>query len=207
LLKESDDDEEAEDAKSKMNDNRSQKTNKSNRKESKRSERASSTKAHDAWIQENENEDPLDLLDPMAIKRVLATKPLTKEEILNKKLKEQENKSKNRGFKTTSDGRLVIEDDENDNDENDDRKSKIKSKTKKPDQLDEMMDTLSISKKSSVSKKSKQKRALDADDSDDEILEESKSRFSYRAGGSGIHRKLNNKKENVDYGAEYRAKV
>jgi ribosomal RNA-processing protein 12 len=205
LLKESDDDEDDNnEAKSKI-ESKSQKTNKIN-KTNKKSEKASANtkKGHDAWIQENEDEDPLDLLDPMAIKRVFATKPLTKEEIEKKKSKGLA--EKNRGFKMSSDGRLLIDEDDEDDNEEDDKKSRTK-KNKKPDHLDEMMDTLSISKKSSASKKSKQKRPLDGDDSDDEIIEDNKSKFSYKTGGSGIHRKILNKKEPVDYGSEYRSKV
>ena len=44
-------------------------------------------------------------------------------------------------------------------------------------------------------------------DSDDEVID-TKSRNSYKAGGSGIHRKIDkNKKEKPDFGAEYRSKV
>ena len=205
LLKESDDDED-ETMKSKIDakSQKSTKTSKTNSKDKEKVTKASTNGKHDAWLQENESEDPLDLLDPMAIKHVFATKPLTKEEILKKKSKDLSEKSKNRGFKTTSDGKLLIEDDE-DEDDNFDKKSKVK-KNKKPDELDEMMDTLSLSKKSTTSKKSKSKRALDGDDSDDDVVEDKKSKFSYKAGGSGIHRKIV-KKEQADYGSEYKSKV
>lgn len=154
-----------------------------------------------AWLQENEEDDPLDLLDPMAIKRVLATKPLTKEEIVNKKKRELASKSSNRGFKMSSDGKLVIDDDDEE-----ETQGKKKQGKKKGDDLDEMMDTLSLSKMSTKSsrKSMHKKRSLgDDNDSDDEVMD----RFSYRSGGTGIHRKVSSNKKPTDAGSEYRAKV
>jgi len=157
---------------------------------------------HSSWIRENDNEDPLDLLDPMAIKNVFATKPLTKHEIQVKREKEETNRSRNRGFKQDADGRLLIEE----SDEEDVKKPGKKSA--KPDELDDMMDTLSLSKKSTMSKKSIKKRAMDGDDSDeDDVVDDVKTRRSYKPGGSGIHRKLNGKREVVNVGNEYKAKV
>ena len=197
LLKESDDDEPAEE------DVKSQRTNKKDRS-SKRSEKKSQNNGHKSWIQENDNEDPLDLLDPMAIKNVFATKPLTKQQILMKKTKEEASRSKNRGFTMSSDGKLLIGESD---DENlpDDRRSKA-GKSKGNDYLDDMMDTLSLDKKSMASRKSK-KQTMDEDDSDDDGIDDKKSRFSYKAGGTGIHRQLNGKREVSQYGSEYKAKV
>lgn len=183
---------------------KSSKTNKST-KQTERAKRTSNNSNPLAWIQENETDDPLDLLDPMAIKRVLGTKPLTKEQIETKRTKEATSKSKNRGFKLGNDGKIVIED----SDSEDENVKKTKPKNKKGDDLEEMMDTLSLSKKSLASKKSnKLKRDLsEMNDSDDEVID-TKSRNSYKAGGSGIHRKIDkNKKEKPDFGAEYRSKV
>jgi hypothetical protein len=190
---------------------KSKKTSKSNKKDDKSRRQKNSEKQAMAWLQENENDDPLDLLDPMAIKRVMATKPLSKEEIEKKKQKELNSKSKNRGFSIDrNSGKLVIKDDEDeeDSDDQDDKKSRKSKKLlkNKSDNIDEMMDTLSISKKSQLSRKTK-KRAIDTDndDSDDDV-KDNKSKFSYKPGGSGIHRKLDGKKE-VGIGKEYRAKV
>jgi hypothetical protein len=147
----------------------------------------------------------LDLLDPMAIKRVFATKPLTKDEIEAKIKRETSSKSKNRGFELAADGKIMIGDDDSDTEF-----KKKSNKTKKPDEIEEMMDTLSLSKKSFISKKSnKLKRGANEMDDSDEDLEDTKSKNTYKAGGSGIHRKLdkNKKPEKVDYGAEYRSKV
>jgi hypothetical protein len=189
--------------------NRTGKTNRSER----RAQRKERKTDDSAWLQEDENEDPLDLLDPMAIKHVLATRPLTKEQIEKKK----EKKVKNGGFKATADGRLMIEDsDESDDADVKSRKSGKSSgkKKKQPDQIDEMMDTLSIGKKSSASLR-KKKRSLDADDScsdtDDEAAtakSDKRSSFKYKAGGAGIHRKLDKNKQSVpEFGSEYKAKV
>lgn len=204
LLKESDDDEaEAVDAKT----TRTSKTNKSERN-IKRSEKKASSGGHKSWIQENDDEDPLDLLDPMAIKNVFATKPLTKTEIAMKKEREETSRSKNRGFSMGSDGRLLIQDSDED-EMPDDMRSRRSSKAKKTDELDDMMDTLSLSRKSMASKKSQKKRGLDGDDSDeDDGMDDRKSSFSYKAGGTGIHRKLKpGEKKPSEYGSEYKAKV
>lgn len=205
LLKESDDDEEeALDAKT----TRTSKTNKSERN-TKRSEKKANSAGHKSWIQENDNEDPLDLLDPMAIKNVFATKPLTKTEIAKKKEREETSRLKNRGFSMGSDGRLLIQDSDEDETTPDDMRSRKSGKVKKTDELDDMMDTLSLSRKSMASKKSQKKRGLDGEDSDeDDGMDDKKSSFSYKAGGTGIHRKLKEgeKKPSV-YGSEYKAKV
>ncbi len=89
LLKESDDDEPSPQA-----DARSQLTSKTSKSErsSKRAEKKAANSGNrtgpSSWIRENDNEDPLDLLDPMAIKNVCATKPLTKQQIQAKRDKE-----------------------------------------------------------------------------------------------------------------------
>jgi hypothetical protein len=60
------------------------------------------------------------------------------------------------------------------------------------------MDTLSLSKMSA--KKNKDKKDDDNDDNNDA--------FSYKTGGSGIHRNLNKpKRKEISFGEEYRAKV
>lgn len=155
------------------------------------------------WLQEQDEETPLDLLDPMAIKSVLATKPLTKEQQEKRKLKELNAKSKNRGFKLSSDGKLLIDDSDEDDDDVKSKLSRKSNKNKDGGDIEDMMDTLSIGRKSTASKK---KRSRDDDDSDNEDNVDAKSKFSYKSGGTGIHRNLSAKKS-VDYGAEYRAKV
>ena len=136
----------------------------------------------------------------MAIKRVFATKPLTKEEIESKKNKESLNKSKNRGFKLSFDGKIMIDDD--------DINENTLNKKPKSDAIEEMMDTLSLSKKSFTSRKSNRlKRSVgEIDDSEDE--DDSKSKRTYKTGGTGIHRKLEKStKQASTFGADYKAKV
>jgi hypothetical protein len=193
LLKESDSESEI------AKDDKSQKTNKTKKGKIEKNKVLAESNPL-AWIQENESDDPLDLLDPMAIKRVFATKPLTKEEIEIKKNKESLNRSKNRGFTLTSDGKIMINDD--------DISAKVVNKKPKSDEIEEMMDTLSLSKKSFISRKSnKLKRSAgDMDDSEDE--DDTKSKRTYKTGGTGIHRKLDKSSKQVSsFGADYKAKV
>ncbi len=111
LLKESDEEEEEEERAADVRSSRTSKTNKTNKSErnEKRAAKKATSSGHRSWIQENDNEDPLDLLDPMAIKNVFATKPLTKREIAQKREREETSRSKNRGFGVGSDGRLLIQ--------------------------------------------------------------------------------------------------
>jgi hypothetical protein len=207
LLEDSDSDDDNDDEEDKY----SRKTNKSGKD---KKDKGAKIKAN-TWIKEDdENDEPLNLLDPMAIKNVLATRPLTQEQIQKKKDKEMNNKAKNRGFKVNQDGRLIIKDDDNDNDDgvesgadsdeeiidNKSRNIKKKEKIRKSASanLDELMDTLSLSKMSA--KKNKEKKDDDNDDNNDA--------FSYKTGGSGIHRNLNKpKRKEISFGEEYRAKV
>ena len=200
LLKESDseDDEAQLDSKS----HKTLKSTKSSKSEKEKKRGDKKSKHPMAWIQEDENEDPIDLLDPMTIKNVLATKPLTRQQILSKQEKVKNAKSKNRGFKMDSDGKLMIDDD----DDADDEETGVELKTKrksKPDEIEEMMDTLSLSKKSLAASR-KSKRTMEHD-SDEEDNDDKRSKTSYRTGGTGIHRRVN-KNERAEYGAEYKAK-
>jgi hypothetical protein len=210
---ESDNDEEQRETKSQKS-SKSNKTNKSNINSRKLDSKGNSSRASGAalaWLRENENDDPLDLLDPLAIKRVLATKPLTKEELDKKRNKEMRSKTKNRGFKMDG-GRLVIDDD-SDEGSADEEKNKSTKKKKQPDHIEEMMDTLSLSKMSTgggsnknSGKKNKLKRHIGEDDSDDSD-NDTKSKYSYKSGGTGIHRKVEKGKKSVDFGSEYKSKV
>ena len=81
---------------------------------------------------------------------------------------------------------------------------------KKGDDLDDMMDTLSLSRKSVASRKSQARRALEGEESDGEEggADDKRSSFSYKAGGTGIHRRLKAGEKKVsEYGSEYKAKV
>jgi ribosomal RNA-processing protein 12 len=209
LLKESDD-EDIDDE----DDNKSKRTNKTIKRETKLRNK-NDNKNSMTWLQENETDDPLDLLDPMAIKRVLATRPLTQNQIIAKREKELKDKQTNRGFRVDNRGRLLINDD--DDEEYDDvatvyNRNKTKGYRKNrsndngdddDDHIDEMMDTMSLSK-SEIAKKKKKYKFEEADSDEEAMREETKSKFSYKAGGSGIHRTV---KRTPEIGSEYKAKV
>ena len=222
FLLEDSDSEEEDDKKSRALSEKTNKTSKTNKKDGKASKKK--TTGAKTWLKEGDDDDePLDLLDPMAIRNVLATKPLTQEQIKRKKDKEVYNKTKNRGFKVDTEGRLIIKDDDDkDGGDNDDdsgdsddeiidnksRNAKKKEKIKKSASanLNELMDTLSLSKLSTA----KSKKSTKADDAADSDNDRNDDAFSYKTGGTGIHRNLNQqqqKRKKITFGEEYRAKV
>ncbi|KAI3363169.1 hypothetical protein L3Q82_011818 [Scortum barcoo] len=126
-----------------------------------------------AWLKEGEEDDPLNFLDPKVSQRVLATNP-----VLKKSAKVDH------GFKVTSDGRLIIkEDDEED----------VKDKDE-----GEMKDIL---EEAGVKSKKSQKRKFQDDNFDEDM--DIDPQLKYKAGGSGIHRPLGGKD---DIGADYKSK-
>jgi hypothetical protein len=222
LLEDSDSDSESEDE-DKFS-KKSGKTDKSTKSKDGKKEksRAKAAKAN-AWITENDDdEEPLNLLDPMAIRNVMATKPLTQAQIKKKKDKEVFNKTKNRGFKVNQDGRLIIKDENgkggdggdesgDSDDEIIDNKSRILKKKEKirrsaSENLNELMDTLSLSKQSTKSTKStKSSRSKKGGDGESVVNTDG---FSYKTGGTGIHRNLNQqKRKTISFGEDYKAKV
>ncbi|XP_030626814.1 RRP12-like protein isoform X2 [Chanos chanos] len=126
-----------------------------------------------AWLKEGVADEPLNFLDPKAAQRVLATNP-----DLKKSGKVQHN------FKMTSDGRLIIREEDKEDD-----------KTKDADR--EMDDIL---EEAGVKSKKTQKRKMD-DDLDDDM--EIEPQLKYKAGGSGIHRPLGGRGE---LGEDYKSK-
>ncbi|KAG9275329.1 RRP12-like protein [Astyanax mexicanus] len=126
-----------------------------------------------AWLKEGVSDDPLNFLDPKASQRVLATNP-----DLKKTAKVEH------GFKVTSDGRLIIkEDDEDDGAKDDDQ------------------DIEDILKEAGVKTKKTQKRKIEDDMDDDDMDVE--PQMKYKAGGIGIHRPLGGRQES---GSEYKSK-
>uniref|UniRef100_A0A674BU55 Ribosomal RNA processing 12 homolog n=1 Tax=Salmo trutta TaxID=8032 RepID=A0A674BU55_SALTR len=121
-----------------------------------------------AWLKEGQGDEPLNFLDPTVSQRVLATNPDMK-----KRAKVQHS------FKVTSDGRLIIRED---NDEG--------GKTK------EMKDILE-----EAGVKSTKKRTFQDGHYDDDM--EIEPQLKYKAGGSGIHRPLGGSR---DLGGDYKAK-
>ncbi|XP_057703940.1 RRP12-like protein [Corythoichthys intestinalis] len=124
-----------------------------------------------AWLKEGEDDDPLNFLDPKVSQRVLATNPGKK-----KSAKAEH------GFKTTSDGRLIIREEDDKEDQKDDG------------------DLNDILEEAGVKSKKAQKRKLRDDEFEDMDTE---PQLKYKAGGSGIHRPLG---RNTDFGSEYKSK-
>ncbi|KAM4599996.1 RRP12-like protein [Fundulus diaphanus] len=126
-----------------------------------------------AWLKEGAGDDPLNFLDPKVSQRVLATNPA-----LKKTTKVEH------GFKVTSDGRLIIrEDDEED------------AKGKDREEMDDILEEAGVKTKKS------QKRKFQDDNFDDDMDVE--PQLKYKAGGSGIHRPLGQRQ---DVGADYKSK-
>lgn len=120
-----------------------------------------------AWLKEGVSDEPLNFLDPKASQRVLATNP----DFKKTKIKH--------GFKVTSDGRLIIKEDE------------------KPEADNEIDDIL---KEVGVKSKKSQKRKMEADLDEDMEIE---PQLKYKAGGVGIHRPLSRREES---GLDYKSK-
>ncbi|XP_016316270.1 RRP12-like protein [Sinocyclocheilus anshuiensis] len=123
-----------------------------------------------AWLKEGVSDEPLNFLDPKAAQRVLATNPNLKKAI-----------KKEHGFRMTSDGRLIIKE------EDDDYKAKGA----------EMDDVL---EEAGVKTKKNPKRKMHDDLDDDMDVEPT---MKYKAGGIGIHRPLDRRPE---FGTEYKSK-
>nr|XP_040034063.1 RRP12-like protein [Gasterosteus aculeatus aculeatus] len=126
-----------------------------------------------AWLKEGEDDDPLNFLDPKVSQRVLATNPAMK-----KSAKVEH------GFKVTSDGRLIIrEDDEED--------AKHDAEEEKKDILEE----------AGVKSKRSLKRKFQDHNSDDDMNVQ--PQHKYKAGGSGIHRSFAGRE---DTGTDYKSR-
>ncbi|KAM6916699.1 RRP12-like protein [Xenentodon cancila] len=134
--------------------------------------KASKQQKGKAWLKEGEEDEPLNFLDPKVSQRVLATKPELKK-----------TSKVDHGFKVTSDGRLIIREDEDD----------VKHKD-----TEEMNDIL---EEAGVKTKKSQKRRFQDDNLDDDMEVEPLTK--YKAGGSGIHRSLGG---GQDFGADYKSK-
>ncbi|XP_038070845.1 RRP12-like protein [Patiria miniata] len=154
-----------------------------------------------AWLKEGQQEDtPLDFLDPSVSKRVLATKP---EEISTKPYTGVKH-----SFKTMPDGRLIITEPENEESEEKEGKQIGKKKKKKGGQKEdgeEMMDDLEelMDEELAARKTGRKRKIEDFSVSDDEDETPNK----YQAGGSGIHRPVAVAKRTLkEPGTEYKAK-
>ncbi|XP_078033343.1 RRP12-like protein [Augochlora pura] len=151
------------------------------------------TSRKEAWIQENE--DIIDLIDPAAARNISTTLPTSQ------KSNATASKTKNRGFKTAPDGRLIITDDH----ERDEKITNTK-KRKAPflhsdseDDYEDIDDAESVAPTQNISRKRK------CTDNFDNVSIKSSSTSKYQAGGSGIHRPFKKDKVNHTPGMEYKA--
>ncbi|XP_019948079.1 RRP12-like protein [Paralichthys olivaceus] len=126
-----------------------------------------------AWLKEGEEDEPLNFLDPKVSQRVLATNPE-----LKKRTKIDH------GFKVTSDGRLIIKEDEEE-----------VVKDKDEGEINDILEEAGVKSKKS------QKRKIQDDNLDDDM--DIEPQLKYKAGGSGIHRPLGDRQ---DIGADYKSK-
>lgn len=179
-----------------------------------------SKKKSQAWIKE-EPGDIIDLADSMAASKISASKPSTSSG--NGSIGDKNSKQdKNRGFKTASDGRLIIADDSSSDDEGE---KKVKGSRRIPtisdsesDNGDEMNDGDAKSTKSGQTARGR-KRKLSAS-TDARSTTTAGPHSKYQAGGSGIHRpvgkamsvksgvsaKSGKSSATTSFGAEYRSK-
>ncbi|CAC5426030.1 RRP12 [Mytilus coruscus] len=139
-----------------------------------------SIKAKLAWLQEGAD-DIVDFLDTNASKKVMATRPQEKSDANKAK------KSKERQYKTASDGRLIITEDSSD-----EEKRKGQSQMSEDEDLEDLFQAIE-----GIGNKRSKKRKIEDLGSDDES-----ARPKYKTGGKGIHRPIGES----DYGKEYRAK-
>lgn len=158
-----------------------------------RTSNKSKKKKADAWIEEDA-ESIVDFTDPTVVRKISATKPDA-----NQQLPSEKKKSKDRGFKTSADGRLIIKDDSDDSDDENAKNSKLNFNADDSDSDD---DTASKAETLLLADR-KRKRS-----------ESVKSGFSsassqrpmkYKTGGVGIHRPLQSSASSVA-GSEYKAK-
>jgi ribosomal RNA-processing protein 12 len=139
--------------------------------------KAKRTKGKEAWLEERGKEEEIvDLLDPSAAQKVIATKP--------------NNPATNKSgikhdFKMAADGKMIITDGE----------QPVAKKQEVKLEMNELLDALEGA--ASVGKKRKV-RVREADDSDEEVETSPKK---YTAGGKGIHRPTG-----IEMGGEYRSK-
>ncbi|XP_065263803.1 RRP12-like protein isoform X2 [Emys orbicularis] len=142
-----------------------------------REQRKQARQKSQAWLKEGEGDEPLNFLDPNVAQRVLATKP---------------GGGRARGashdFKVSADGRLIIR--EGPEDEDDEGAKGV------DEEMADLMQEVGIRSKKA------QKRRFREEAEDEEP--EDGTQTHYKAGGSGIHRRLG---AGPALGADYKAKT
>ncbi|XP_044856219.1 RRP12-like protein isoform X2 [Mauremys mutica] len=142
-----------------------------------REQRKQARQKSQAWLKEGEGDEPLNFLDPNVAQRVLATKP---------------GRGRARGashdFKVSADGRLIIR--EGPEDEDDEGAKGV------DEEMADLMQEVGIQSRKA------QKRRFREEAEDEEP--EDGTQAPYKAGGSGIHRRLG---AGPALGADYKAKT
>lgn len=152
------------------------------------------TSRKEAWIQENE--EIIDLIDPATARNISTTQP---EGAINSKTTAA--KRKDRNFKTTPDGRLIITlDNEKDDEPKPKRKKKFALLLHSDSEDDYEDDDIQ-----SVATSQEMGRKRKYSDNYDNLSVKSASTTKYEAGGSGIHRSLKKAKTERTPGVEYKA--
>ncbi|CAL1537608.1 unnamed protein product [Lymnaea stagnalis] len=148
----------------------------------------------DAWLMETGEDEIVDFMDPAAAKQVIATRP-------NNTREEKKTVDKDRGFKMSSDGKLII------TQEDEEKGPKGKKSAAEKDEDDDLEDL--VSAVAEEFKKKSRKRKLDSAIGGDDGENEPPA-SKYQAGGSGIHRQVaqakRSIKEKTEIGQEYKAK-
>ncbi|CAG5119515.1 unnamed protein product [Candidula unifasciata] len=150
----------------------------------------------DAWLMETGDDGIVDFMDPTASKQVFATKP--KDNSGDKKTEDKE-----RGFKLSADGRLIITQDE-------EEKEKGRKRSGNEDDNEDELEELLAAMGGELRNKTK-KRKMDAAAPGDSDDGNEPSTSKYKAGGSGIHRPTAQesrqpKEKSAAFGQDYRAK-
>ncbi|XP_024063230.2 RRP12-like protein, partial [Terrapene carolina triunguis] len=142
-----------------------------------REQRKQARQKSQAWLKEGEGDEPLNFLDPNVAQRVLATKPGGGRA-----------REASHDFKVSADGRLIIR--EGPEDEDDEGAKGV------DEEMADLMQEVGIRSKKA------QKRRFREEAEDEEP--EDGTQTHYKAGGSGIHRRLG---AGPALGADYKAKT
>ena len=159
--------------------------------------KAKKKKKSAAFISESP-EGIVDFLDPSAAQQVSSVKPK-----LSNEMKKEKTQS-NRGFEIGSDGRLIIKDSDDESDEEPVKKTFGLMEDSDDDVADDK-NTFEKLVSSSAARKRKHGGSVAASSIRTGRSTVREPAMKYQAGGSGIHRPLNKKPSDAEYGAEYRA--
>uniref|UniRef100_A0A8C8R7I7 Ribosomal RNA processing 12 homolog n=1 Tax=Pelusios castaneus TaxID=367368 RepID=A0A8C8R7I7_9SAUR len=143
-----------------------------------RDQRKQAQQKSQAWLKEGEGDEPLNFLDPNVAQRVLATKPGSGQA-----------RRASGDFKVSADGRLIIHEGPEGEDEADEGAKGV------DEEMADLMQEVEIRSKKA------QKRRFREEAADEEP--EARTQAQYKAGGSGIHRRLD---AGTALGADYKAK-